>query len=211
MSGWSDLVNAGLRVRPWDGPAPPVGNVRARFNTTFTRTTRLLRRELEMLGATGLLVELDIRERDIRLDGYPRADARQVGHPGVRVDFQSKHGPVRMETAEFSTWQDNLRAIALSLEALRAVDRYGVSKRGEQYRGWRALPMSTNPEDAIQTPDQAVHAIHSVVDDLFSADDVAGAFRREAVREALRRAHPDTGGDDETFRKVRRSQEVLSA
>jgi hypothetical protein len=37
-------------------------------------------------------------------------------------------------------WQANVRAIALALEALRAVDRYGVTKRGEQYQGWTALP-----------------------------------------------------------------------
>ena len=32
----------------------------------------------------------------------------------------------------------NLRSIALGLKALRAVDRYGVSRRGEQYAGFRA-------------------------------------------------------------------------
>lgn len=33
----------------------------------------------------------------------------------------------------FTTLQDNLRVIALALEALRMVDRYGVTRRGEQY------------------------------------------------------------------------------
>lgn len=35
-------------------------------------------------------------------------------------------------------WQHNVRSIALGLEALRAVDRYGISRRGEQYAGFRA-------------------------------------------------------------------------
>jgi hypothetical protein len=35
------------------------------------------------------------------------------------------------------TWQDNLRAVALGLEALRRVERYGIAQRGEQYAGWR--------------------------------------------------------------------------
>ena len=35
-------------------------------------------------------------------------------------------------------WQHNLRSIALGLEALRAVDRYGISRRGQQYAGFRA-------------------------------------------------------------------------
>jgi hypothetical protein len=37
-------------------------------------------------------------------------------------------------------WQHNVRAIALGLEALRKVDRYGITRRGEQYAGWKALP-----------------------------------------------------------------------
>jgi hypothetical protein len=35
-------------------------------------------------------------------------------------------------------WQHNVRSIALGLAALRAVDRYGISRRGEQYAGYRA-------------------------------------------------------------------------
>lgn len=211
MSGWNDLVYVGLRVLPWDGPAPFQAHTWARFDTTFTKTVVLLRRELEMLDASELLVELDISGRDIRQDGYPRANARPVGHPGVRVDFKSKHGPVRMETAEFTTWQDNLRAIALSLEALRKVDRYGVSKRGEQYRGWAALPMSTDAAEAIQTREQAIAYLHSKVADRYDENDVDGAFANEASRLALQRTHPDHGGDPDEFRRVVRARELLNA
>jgi hypothetical protein len=35
-------------------------------------------------------------------------------------------------------WRHNIRSIALGLEALRAVDRYGISRRGQQYAGFRA-------------------------------------------------------------------------
>lgn len=35
-------------------------------------------------------------------------------------------------------WRHNVRSIALGLEALRAVDRFGISRRGEQYAGFRA-------------------------------------------------------------------------
>lgn len=194
MSGWSDLVMHGLRVQPWDGAPPRAGGQYSRFQADFRSTIKLLRRELEMLDAHQLIVELDIRDRDIRLDGYPRADARAVGHPGVRVDFKSKHGPVRMETCEFTTWQANLRAIALSLEALRAVDRYGVSKRGEQYRGWKAIPMSTDASDSIQTREQA-NALLS---------------EYGGLNAAIKATHPDNEGDPDQFRKVMRARELLA-
>jgi hypothetical protein len=34
----------------------------------------------------------------------------------------------------------NSRSIGLELEALRAIDRYGITKQGEQYVGFKALP-----------------------------------------------------------------------
>lgn len=33
-------------------------------------------------------------------------------------------------------WKHNVRSIALGLESLRAVDRYGITKRGQQYAGF---------------------------------------------------------------------------
>lgn len=124
----------------WAGPAtPPEVRRRSQFKAKYDATLDLLFREAELLGAELLVLQVDLTERDIRIDGLPRASARYGDNPGVIVSFDSIHGPLRYATDTFDDWRSNLRAIALSLEALRAVDRYGVSKRGEQYRGWRAL------------------------------------------------------------------------
>ena len=112
---------------------------RARFDTAWTETEDLLLREVRHLHGKDLVVEVDVTESDIRLDGKMRANARP-STPGVRVAFDSQHGPLTYATDRFTTWQDNVRAIALGLEALRKVDRYGITKRGEQYAGWRQLP-----------------------------------------------------------------------
>jgi hypothetical protein len=50
----------------------------------------------------------------------------------------------------------NARAIALGLEALRKVDRYRITKRGEQYTGWSALPPATPMGAAKMTADDAL-------------------------------------------------------
>jgi hypothetical protein len=78
------------------------------------------------------VLQVDLAERDIRVDGLPRSNARYGSHPGAIVSFDSRRGPLRYATDEFTEWKANLRAVALSLKALRDVDRYGVSKRGEQ-------------------------------------------------------------------------------
>jgi hypothetical protein len=191
---WNDLAWLGLTVRPFDGRPPPRGYQHSRFDTTFRRTLKTLAKEMEHLDASNIVVELDVSERDIRLDGFPRANAR-IGNPCVAISFDSKHGPLRYATGEYDSWQDNIRAIAVSLEALRAVDRHAVSKRGEQYRGWRAIPMSTDPADAIQTPEQA----HAVLEPF------AGDWKRAAAA-----THPDKpDGNAIEFRKVMRAKEVL--
>lgn len=204
---WNEIAHMGLTVRPFSGPKPPLAGAYSRFDTTLGKTLNLLRRELEMLGATQIVVELDVRDRDIRLDGYPRADSRPLS-PAVAVSFKSKHGPLRYATAEYTTWQDNVRAIALSLEALRMVDRYGVSKRGEQYRGWKELAAGpVDPVTLVQTRDQAWEVICREGDLPLGAS----ADIDEAIRRALLRAHPDRGGTDDRFRLVQRAREVLGA
>src|ERR1700675_3855774 len=84
------------------------------------------------LDAKKLVFQIDVRESEIRLDGLPSARARP-NDPAVIVSFDSKHGPLRYFCDQFTDWQDNIRAIALGLEALRKVERYGITHRGEQY------------------------------------------------------------------------------
>lgn len=195
MNGWHELASLGMVVRPPDSTLPTNVGRRALFSARWSQTVRLLGSELRQLQARTIVLELDITERDLRIDGFPRAHAR-LGSQSVRISFESKHGSLRYETGEYGDWQDNVRAIALSLEALRAVDRYGVSKRGEQYRGWKALPTGTDPADSIATPE------------------IARAFLGQwdgDVKRAIRETHPDAGGDPSEFRKVIRAKELVGA
>lgn len=158
-----------------------------RFDTEWTVTRGVLERELEHLGATEVVIELAVTESDLRIDGWPYAGARP-SHPGVAISFDSKHGPLRYGTDAFPNWQANARAIALGLESLRRVERYGIGKRGEQYVGWRALGSG----DEMGT--QEAHELLN---------------RYGGVKAALRATHPDHGGDGEEFRRVQRARQVL--
>jgi hypothetical protein len=124
----------------WSGPAtPPDERRRSPFKAQYEATLDLVFAEAAKLDATRLVLQVDLQQRDIRVDGLPKAKARFGDHPGVVVSFDSRHGPLRYATDVFDDWRGNLRAIALALENLRAVDRYGVTRRGEQYRGWTAI------------------------------------------------------------------------
>lgn len=205
---WEALNRFGATVRPFSGVLPPRGRKRSRFQAGLPSTLKQLKVELRQLNAKNTVIEIDVRDRDIRIDGYPRADARAPATPGVAISFDSKHGPLRYATAEYDSWHDNLRAIALSMEALRAVDRYGVSKRGEQYQGWKALPQSTDPVDSIRTVEDAQRVIAQAAG--LPPDTKLGVLEPTAIKAALRASHPDTGGSTEAFRLVMRAKELLS-
>ena len=145
----------------------------------FEQTTDLLEREVWHLGCRDeVTLGVGLSPTDIRLDGQPRANARAFGHPGVELSFNSRHGRLTYATDVFTTWQDNVRAIALALEALRKVDRYGVAKHGQQYTGFALLAAGPGLEELGRRHVE----------------------RWGSVKEALRHTHPDTGDTDMTQR-----------
>lgn len=151
MSGYADLVALGVVFRPPFQPLPVEQGVPSPFSAPWSDTVDILAAELRHLHAARIAVDLALTEGDLRLDGIPRSGIR-LASDAVRISFESaRYGPLMYETGRFRGWQANVRAIALGLEALRRVDRYGITRRGEQYAGWRQLPSSTDPADAIQT------------------------------------------------------------
>lgn len=189
MSGYSDLASL-VTFRPLDVNAarPGVGQTRrSAFKASWSSTVDLLHRELWQLDAKQVVLEIDVREQDFRIDGMPRANTRAAS-PAIVLTLQSPHGPLRYEVATFDDWQDNVRAVALALEALRAVDRYGVTKRGEQYAGWKALPSGSGaPSPARGRELIAEHG---------------------SLRAALMATHPDRGGDARDFAAVQAAREA---
>lgn len=198
MSNWP----ANLAVAPigeWPSAlTPDHRRQRSNFSAGWLDTTRLLRREMAHLSAKNGELLVAIRPEDFRLDGYPRANARQI-HPGVILSFDSTVGHLSYPCDTFTTWQDNLRAVALALESLRKVDRYGVTKRGEQYRGFLALEATAVPA-GFSTADEALHFL-GVLARMEPARGNPDAVRK-TWRSAQRIAHPDQGGDASTFQRV---------
>jgi hypothetical protein len=149
MSDWVTLKETlSLTLRPID--AWP-GKLRAHwqrerspYSAPLKDTLQKLRRELTALSAKQVVLQIAIKEGQLRLDGLPRAGA-SAEHPGVILSFVSKYGPLRLAFDRFTQWAHNLRAVSLHLEHLRMAGLYGVGSDGEQYRGWQALPPPPPP------------------------------------------------------------------
>lgn len=188
-------------IRQWPGGMTPVGERRSSpFRSSLSSTLRTLDKELYELVDTRAQEQsaellLAIPAGAFRLDGRPRADAR-AEHSGVILSLDSRHGHLSYPCDTFTTWQDNLRAIAFALEALRKVDRYGVTKRGEQYRGFLALEATAMPAGFATSSAAALW-----LDEHYGERGTVFTFA-ELLRRAKRIAHPDMGGDPGDFHRV---------
>lgn len=190
----------------WPGPETKP-RIAPLFKAGYADTIKLLRTELEALGAKGAVAMQVVTKNgatDLRRDGVLRAQA-QISHPGVRISFESKHGPLTYATDQYEksyynqmdSWKANLRAIALSLGALRAVDRYGVSKLGEQYKGWLAI------ENSSQSTNELIGILETYAGN--AAVRAAGEQQIEGRpylqylwANAKKSTHPDMNGGDRT-------------
>jgi hypothetical protein len=189
------------------------------FTVKWHQVLDVLQREYDMLHGRHLVIEVDVPERAIRNDGLLRSDAKSTS-PAVRVAFDSKHGPITMATDRFirqsyrqssmDDWQHNVYAIAKALEALRMVDRYGVSRSDEQYRGYKAIGSGTGLAPTGMTTSIAL----SIVKDESGLDDNLNtapmSVLRNAVRIARAAAHPDRhNGDRVRYDAVDQAVQVL--
>lgn len=170
----------------------------SQFQSSWPNTEALLLSEVKHLKGRDIVIEIDVSEGGIRNDGRLRANAKPSS-PAVRVAFESMYGPLSYATDRYSTWQDNVRAIALSLESLRRVDRYGVTKRGEQYTGWKALPSGSGGPASHMTADEAWSILGSFGERPVAEQRQAPDGLQRAYRRARAFAHPDRHDGDRTL------------
>lgn len=208
-------------IKVWpDGWRDPKTRPSSPFTAEYRQTLGLLGRELNHLGTREATLQVDATERDCRLDGRLRSDAK-VNHPGVILTIETRaHGAQVYATDRFAGsyatpgWKLNLRAIALGLEALRKVERYGIAERGQQYAGYReigtgiALGAGMTLEDAARLLSTAtMDTVGEAVEDILRRPSSA----RGLWREAAKTQHPDVGGDPELFRQLTAARDLLEA
>lgn len=191
----------------WPGE-PTKDRRNAPFRSTYNKTLDLLEFELKKITARGIVIEAFYELDQIRNDGWPRANVNPRD-PGVILSFRKPEGPTFLRDGKrmvntvslsfpcdtYFHIEHNIHAIALSLEALRAVDRYGVTKRAEQYAGWKRIEAPpaagfASKEDAALFLAQEAGFGSGERDIRILITD--NGIRRMAYRDAAKRLHPDS-------------------
>ena len=216
-----NLIFRPIDVWPGERTARPKPS---NFEATWGSTLELLDREVAQLQrrrrATDVVVQLAVPEGAIRQDGKLAAKRRPPEHNGVIVSFESEHGPLRLSCDRFvgrsyrptlDGWQHNVRAIALGLEALRRVERYGIGTGSEQYTGFQALGSGDTP-DAPLSRSEAIELL-GIATGMLGARAALQDGRispNEAWRLAAKHHHPDVGGDPALFRRLTEARDLLA-
>jgi hypothetical protein len=191
----------------WDGTLRPFAEAtRSGFSAKPGSTHQVLRRELDHLGATDRTLYVAISDDQFRRDGRPRADARITSH-GVVLTFESNGQRYEYAADQFITQHENVRAIALTLEHLRAVDRYGLTGNRQQYAGFLAIESATPmPATAFRSVDDARQWLINIAGTEGVAEGARNIF---ILRRAKRISHPDQGGDPDAFQRVLDAEKYL--
>lgn len=169
----------------------------------LSKTLGELETSFAALKATNPRLLVAITSGDLRLDGRLRAGATPW-HPGVILVFDTPAGEMRYPADLYTHWEDNLRAISLTLTALRSIERHGVA-HGQQYGGFLAIESArAMPSTPFSREPSSVRAWLLDLIDETGSDDVPGMSvpTPKLLRKAQAATHPDLGGDPELFRLV---------
>lgn len=203
-----------LTIRPieiWPGKMTVASSrKRSRFEASYSDTLALLDRELRMLRATVTVVQLAVNEGQIRRDGKLRANV-YPDHPGVILSFQTARGSFRYTADRFTHWHDNLRGIALGLEGLRMLERYGIGEDDQQYTGYLQLEAAPG-EEFFSASTAAEFIARYCGEDPGNIRTYWGVHGSRYYRSAAGRLHPDiSGGDVDLFKRLQAAKALLDA
>jgi len=157
----------------------------ARFEMSFARARDEITRQVQLLRGrysnTDLVISTNIA---LRRDSLPLAAQRQPDDVGVAIYFTYKKRQMCFACDRWNKIEDNMQAIAKTIDALRGVARWGTGDMMEAaFTGFTALP---TPE-TVSTHWRAVMCFHP--DD---AVNLETAQRR--YRELSSSRHPDKSG-----------------
>lgn len=171
-------------------PDPQPAGSRFGQGLSIERARRGLYQELERLGAEDVRLSSNLQ---LRIDGMPKSGQRAPDDPGVAVYFTRDGADLVIACDLYNRCEHNLRALALVIESMRRIERYGGDKMMERtFTGFTALPPpSTGPQK------RPWHEVLNVLPD--APIEVAEA----AYRHLAKQRHPDApGGSDEAMAEL---------
>lgn len=155
-----------------------------------SEATRRLEYQLERLGCRNMTLSTNM---SLRLDGRPRSD-ENPSDPGAAIYFIFRGKATVLACDSYHAVADNIAALAAHLNALRAIERWGVGTIEQALAGYKALPADTAADwRAVFGFGKGSRPTLDEVDQRFKA--------------AARERHPDAGGTDIEMAHLNRARD----
>jgi hypothetical protein len=190
----------GITAYPLCWPAghrrtPPRDTKNAPFKMGDERAKNEMMNEIRLLGGRNIIVSSNVA---VRQDGLPYADAarRKINDAGVAVYFDLKGAQKCFACDRWGRVSENIRAIGLSIAALRGLDRWGSSDMVERaFTGFAALP----PPIVTAPPKRSWREVFD-----FPHDQIIGwvPLVPERYKALAMKRHPDNGGSHEAMTEL---------
>lgn len=166
---------------------------RARYRASHTPALRGLIKEIKLLGCPDWNVIISTN-MPVQRNGLPYVSGRLLPDPGVAVYFRLKERQMVLACDKWDRLEDNIRAIEMTVEAMRGLDRWGCSDILDRaFTGFAALP---------PPPGQGSQPWWEVL----------GCDQRDSLpvietmyRAKTRQCHPDTGGSHDKMADLNRA------
>lgn len=166
-----------------------------KFNSkpTVERAKEKLNHELYLLaGETEYVLSTNIK---LRIDGLPYSGMSEPKDAGVAIYFTYNKQDMVIACDNFDKVGCNIYAIAMTIEAMRGIERWGCSELMRRaFTGFKALPETASNSSWMQVLGLAINATPDVI--------------KERYRILSKQYHPDIpGGDAEKFVQVKAAYE----
>ncbi len=167
----------------------------ALYKVSFARARDELLNELRLMSARGVVLSSNL---ELRRDRLPYANQREPDDPGIAVYWTLKGEAWCMACDHWRKVKDNVRAVGLTVAAIRSIQRAGASELLDRaFSGFKRLPSS-----GVVTDWRVTLGI-----------DPNAPLTKQAIKEAywvkLLQVHPDRpGGSDERTSDVHKAYQA---
>lgn len=154
-----------------------------RFQSSLSSALGFLKKEVERLGGKSLVLSSNVT-----------LGTERPADPGVVAYFILREQSIAIPCDRWRKVEDNVKAIGLTIEAMRGMERWGAKHMiTAMFKGFAALPERTG---------QSCWEILEVSPNASEAQ-ILGMYRDKA-----KVAHPDVGGSNEAFAELTAAKDL---
>lgn len=161
---------------------------------SMVESVNMVEDNVRIMGGRSLVVSTNVK---LRVNGLPYCGQAQPLDTGAAVYFTLDGRQIVFACDKFDRAECNLYSIGKTIEATRAIERWGSATMEQSFRGFTAIPERAGGSAWWETLGVPINATREQA--------------VEAYRVLVKKHHPDRGGAPDLFRRVQEAWEQCEA